>query len=115
MTSNFEADVGDASLSGAQSYLVKMPTAKDKDKRATQFRFALRQLRLKPYAHLSQLDQTVSAEVESDDPDNVPANSSKKVPKEKGGKKAAKKKSAKKPDPAMEKQKGRPSDSTSSL
>ena len=59
--SEMEADCGGAIIRGAQASFVAPPTLDYREKRVKQFQRALRILKLQPYAHPSQLNETVSA------------------------------------------------------
>lgn len=56
-----DMDYGCMNIRGSESYLVELPTLDDREKRAQQFKRALRALNLKPYSHPSQLMSKVSA------------------------------------------------------
>lgn len=56
----FEAESGITVIDGAQSCFVQLAGTEERDKRMRQFRRVLRELRLEPYIHPSQLNETIS-------------------------------------------------------
>ena len=67
--SDMEVECGGALVRGAIASFVTPPVLDNKEKRVKQFQRALRMLKLQPYAHSSQLNDTVSAQAD-DNADN---------------------------------------------
>lgn len=80
--SELEVDIGDAEVSSLQSSFVQLPSQVDHEKRVKQFSTALRTLKLKPYVHPSQLQDTLvpdsTAEAKDSSADNDKSHTTRK-------------------------------------
>ena len=67
-----EADCGSFEMEGAQSSFVDLTSTTNKDQRTKQIGRALRVLKLKPYIHPSQLNDTITPETSGKERYNKP-------------------------------------------